>query len=251
MSIATIHSEFTNDLESFVKNPIQIEPLSKWDPRKPAAPERHAVYGKNTDLSIDTQFYMLESQNKAFETIASMVRVIASQKMYESFTTVDPVKEQAWLFGYKWLSIYYDLLAEPRVMRSEFYRREHDRFIGLLGKLMSTSPTVRISFIDALRLWYPRSGVLTDFTIDEPLFVSVSLPPIVSVSSVAVLPLLPVPLLPVLPDDHAKILQEVSPIQMQMQQPCDCPPSSVKHRLVLARSRDSVGHNKTRRNLRN
>ena len=80
MKIATFGDDFTKDLESFVKNPVQVEPLSAWNPRKPAAPERHMVLGKVANIALDTQIYMLEEQNHAFNTIESMLRIFTSAK---------------------------------------------------------------------------------------------------------------------------------------------------------------------------
>lgn len=229
MNIHTLYAEFTNDLESYVKHPMQMEPLYTWDPRKVAAPERHAAHGNRANMSTADQIYMLETQNKPFEMIESMVRVFLQAKAYAKLDSIDPVKEQVWLFGYKWLDVYYDLLTEPHVMRSEFYRKEHDKFIGLLGKMLSMSPTQRITFVDALRMWYPSSEYLKDATSVETGVLSVN-------------------------DDHAKKPQAVSSV------PRDCPlpsassasaPSIPKTRLVLVGSRDPVGHSKTRRNHRN
>jgi hypothetical protein len=160
MKIGTFADDFTKDLESFVKNPIQIEPLSIWNPRKPASPERHMTLGKGSNIAFDTQIYMLEEQNHAFNTIESMLRIFVSAKQLQSLPAPDVVKEQVWLFAYKWFSAYYDLLTEPGVLHSSFYKKEHDRFLALLGAMLLVHPGKRASFIGALRTWYPVSNLL-------------------------------------------------------------------------------------------
>lgn len=160
MKIATFGDDFTKDLESFVKNPIQMEPLMAWNPRKPAAPERHMLLGKAANIALDTQIYMLEEQNHAFNTIESMLRIFTSAKQLQSLPAPDVVKEQVWLFAYKWFSAYYDLLTEPGVLQSAFYKKEHDRFLALVGSMLLVNPGKRATFISALRAWYPMSTLL-------------------------------------------------------------------------------------------
>jgi len=225
MLIHALYNEFTNDLESFVKLPIQIEPLSTWDARLVAAPERHAFNGVSANISPADQIYMLETQNKAFEMIESMVRVFLSTNVYKKLGAIDPVKEQVWLFGHKWLDIYYEMLAEPHILRSEFYRKEHEKFMGLLGKLLCMVPAQRPTFMDALRIWYPTSELLKEARDDSSE-----------------------------KDDLAKKLPEVLSVPHERPpQPClsVAAPSLQRPRLVLTGSRDPAGHNKTRRNRRN
>jgi hypothetical protein len=239
MNINTLYVDFTNDLESFVKAPIQIEPIVVWNPRKPASPERHAKNGLEARIGKDTQIYMLETQNKAFEVIESMLRIFMNFKSYES-ESIDPIKEQVWLFGYKWLESYYGLLADPHILRSEFYKKEHDRFLAVLKKCLAIKASSRITFVDALREWYPASDLLKDSTDDE--------------------------------DDEtddasfaAKATKNddpstTPPVALSVVQPAVVSPplaspaslaSLTKRRLVLTVSRDHAGRSKTRRNLRN
>jgi len=219
MKIATFADEFTIDLESFVKNPIQIVPLSTWSPRKPAAPERHAYLGQLASVAIETQIYMLEEQNHAFNTIESMLRIFLSAKQYQTLLSPDVVKEQVWLFAYKWFSAYYDLLTEPGILTSSFYKKEHDRFLSLLGSMLVVNPGKRATFLSALRTWFPESELvrITDSyeSSEEDVVTapSVAIPPSAPVVSVA----------------HAE---------------------SKKTRLVLKPPRDHEERNKTRKNDR-
>lgn len=160
MRIYTFHKEFTNDLESFVKHPIQIPCLNEWNPERIASPERHLSLGKGVDLTIDAQIYTLEKDNVAFDTIASLLRIYLDRAILRNLQGIDPVKEQIWLFAYKWFSAYYALLTEPDILKSEFYKNHHDDFLSLLGKMLHLRPSARISFSSALQLWDPSNPLL-------------------------------------------------------------------------------------------
>lgn len=233
MKIATFGDDFTKDLESFVKNPIQIEPLSAWNPRKPAAPERHMVLGKAANIALDTQIYMLEEQNHALNTIESMLRIFTSAKQLQSLPAPDVIKEQVWLFAYKWFSAYYELLTEPGVLQSAFYKKEHDRFLALVGSMLLVNPGKRATFVSALRAWYPTSILLqvhddvSESDDSPPSGPPVSVSPVESVVS------------------H-------SPSAMPPSAPAISvvPAGSKKTRLVLAPPLYPEGRNKTRKNGR-
>ena len=160
MRIYTFHKEFTNDLESFVKYPIQIPCLNEWNPERIASPERHLSLGKGVDLTIDAQIYTLEKDNVAFDTIASLLRIYLDRSILRNLHGIDPVKEQIWLFAYKWFSAYYALLTEPDILKSEFYKSHHDEFLSLMGKMLHLRPSARISFSSALQLWDPSNPLL-------------------------------------------------------------------------------------------
>ena len=221
MKIATFAEDFTIDLEYFVKKPVQIEPITIWTPRKPAAPERHAQLGKSANVAIDTQIYMLEEQNHAFNTIESMIRIFLSAKQYQMLPPPDVVKEQVWLFAYKWFSAYYDLLTEPGILQSSFYKKEHDRFLALLGSMLVVQPGKRATFIQALRVWHPESKLLIDESSG-------------SFASAA--------------EDVAAAPSVVSPPSAPVV--LSSPVESKKTRLVLKQPLDSEARNKTRKNDR-
>ena len=152
-------AEFLHDLESFVRNPIQIEPAETWNPRQTAAPERHHILGLAAHKSVDSQVYML-SDNYAFQDIESILHISFHAVDYAECTTVHPVKEQVWLFGYKWLEKYLEFLAKPGAMKKEFYRRHNDRFLEVLGGFLVYNPQERTTFYDALRFWNPQHVLL-------------------------------------------------------------------------------------------
>jgi hypothetical protein len=160
MSTNDFECDFVQDLESFVQNPIQIEPLDTWDPRNIAAPERHYMLGKAAHKSLDSQIYMLRD-NCAFQDIESILHMSFNSIEYSECTDVHPIKEQVWLFGYKWLEHYLKFLAIPGSMRKEFYRRHNDRFLEIIACFLSYNPHERISFYDALRMWNPRHPFLS------------------------------------------------------------------------------------------
>jgi hypothetical protein len=238
MKIATFGDDFTKDLESFVKNPIQIEPLPAWNPRKPAAPERHMLLGKAANIALDTQIYMLEEQNHALNTIESMLRIFTSAKQLQSLPAPDVVKEQAWLFAYKWFSAYYELLTEPGVLQSKFYKEEHDRFLAIVGSMLLVNPGKRATFISALRAWYPMSVLLhvhddvSEFD-DSPLSVPHSQPP------VAVAPV------------ESVVSHSPSETPLSVPAVSVAPAESKRTRLVLTPPLDLEGRNKTRKIYRN
>lgn len=242
MKITELATEFTKELESFATNPIQIEPITEWNPKKAAAPERHMLLGKRADVSFESQVYMLEEQNQTFNRIESMLRIYMNSKQLQELPPPDAVKEQVWLFANTWLSLYYEMLTEPGILQSQFYKEEHDRFLGVLGSMLVTQPNRRISFIGALRKWFPASRILRSE--EEPrndIFVS-------SLPSLPYLPSLPsLSSLPYLPSLSSEISAK-TPVT-------DASPSSVpvadvkRNRLVLKRS-DGEERNKTRKNHR-
>ena len=157
---ADFEAEFLHDLESFVRNPIQIEPAESWDPRQTAAPERHYMLGVGAHKSVDSQVYMLRD-NYAFQDIESILHISFHAVDYAECTDVHPVKEQVWLFGYKWLEKYLAFLAKPGAMKKEFYRRHNDRFLEVLGGFLVYNPHERMSFYDALRFWNSQHVLLS------------------------------------------------------------------------------------------
>lgn len=165
MSIETFYSDFTSDLESFVKNPIQLEPITKWSPNRVAAPERHIQYGKGR--TPEELLHCLQSHS-ATEMIESMLRIYMTSETLATLQTINPVKEQVWLFGYQWLSTYYSRLVEPTVTRSEFYRVHHQSFLNLLRTMLQVHPQNRCSFVQALREWCPSSSLLQEIQIPLP-----------------------------------------------------------------------------------
>jgi hypothetical protein len=160
MLSSDFEAEFLHDLESFVRNPIQIEPAESWDPRQTAAPERHYMLGTATHKSVDSQAYMLRD-NYAFQDIESILHISFHAVDYAECTSVHPVKEQVWLFGYKWLEKYLAFLAKPGAMKKEFFRRHNDRFLEVLGGFLVYNPQERTTFYDALRYWNPQHILLT------------------------------------------------------------------------------------------
>jgi serine/threonine protein kinase len=125
-----------------------------------AAPERHLSLGKHQDLSLDAQIYNLEQENVAFENISSLLRIYLDRNVLRNISKIDPVKEQIWLFAQKWFSEYYDMLTEPDILKSEFFRTHNDDFLSLLKKMLETNPRKRISFQQALLEWDPANILL-------------------------------------------------------------------------------------------
>ena len=160
MDIDSFPTEFTNDLESFVKNPIQFNPLTTWDERGIAAPERHFANGLRESFSAKTIAFLLEQHNPAFQKIEDMLQLFFQSDSYTANNTIEQEKEQCWLFGWKWLDIYYNLLLSPNILKSAFYKYDNNRFLSLLHKLLHPEPAERSKFRDVLEVWYPASALL-------------------------------------------------------------------------------------------
>ena len=250
---ADFEAEFLHDLETFVKNPIQIEPAEIWDPRQTAAPERHYMLGVAAHKSVDSQVYMLRD-NYAFQDIESILHISFHAVDYAECTSVHPVKEQVWLFGYKWLEKYLAFLAKPGAMKKEFYRRHNDRFLEVLGGFLVYNPQERTSFYDALRFWNPQHVLLGAAPGTKPSAVAAAG---VAVSSAAAAPpaVQPVVTSVVNVVDHSS---PVPPLESTVSEPVvndgvhhpetTIGSSSVnRRRLNLVRLYDSVGRTKTRK----
>jgi hypothetical protein len=188
----------------------------------------------------------LESQNAAIEDIQSLLRIVWSPVQYEQCTTIHPIREQVWLFGYKWLAEYLKLLSEPYILRSEFYRTDHDRFVLLLGSMLQTLPRRRVTFIEALRKWEPRNSMLlpvnSDIETEPPVSVCVAAAESAALPSAAADP----------PSGAVAVVDDPATTD-QLQHPDKTdrhPLQPAQHRrLILIQSRDFVGRRKTRKNL--
>jgi hypothetical protein len=187
MDIDSFPTEFTNDLESFVKNPIQFNPITVWDERRVAAPERHFANGLRESFSPTTIAFLLEQHNPAFQKIEDMLQLFFQSDSYTANNTIEHEKEQCWLFGWKWLDIYYNLLLSPNILKSVFYKYDNNRFLSLLHKLLHPEPSQRSKFRDVLEVWYPDSALLkpvefaifdTDTTAIPPPTLPVEIPPV-------------------------------------------------------------------------
>ena len=250
---ADFEAEFLHDLESFVRNPLQIEPAESWDPRQTAAPERHYMLGVAAHKSVDSQVYMLRD-NYAFQDIESILHISFHAVDYAECTSVHPVKEQVWLFGYKWLEKYLAFLAKPGAMKKEFYRRHNDRFLEVLGGFLVYNPQERTTFYDALRFWNPQHVLLSSGPGVKPNAVAAA-----AVSTAAAVP----------PTAQSVVTSVVNVLDHSTLNPPSesvassyavndgggahhpeaalAPSSAVRRRLNLVRLYDSVGRTKTRR----
>ena len=237
MRISTFKETFTKDLESFVKSPIQIPCLTEWNPQRVASPERHLFLGKDINLTVDVQIYTLEKENQAFDNISSLLRIYLDRTILRSLPKLDPVKEQVWMFAQKWFSEYYDLLTEPDILKSTFFRTCNDDFLSLLAKMLEVHPKQRISFLQALEEWDPANPLVRPPT--EPQQIDLDLeeshPPLCTQEKCI-----------------TPICQATTSETVSSSLPATSAPSKVSWTpLVLNGSCRSEGHNKTRKNLHN
>jgi hypothetical protein len=166
-TIHTFESDFTKDLESFVKNPLQFEPIVAWDPRTIAAPERHIAYARALNLSYNTIFNALDVYNNAFRDIENLFRIYLTQDILPTIGSIHPIHEQVWLFGYKWLYNYQLLLTSPTILRSQFYKTTHERMLKILGSMLAFHSAKRATFISVLRQWDPSNPLLIQSIIND------------------------------------------------------------------------------------
>ena len=229
-NIHTFETDFTKDLESFVKNPIQFEPIVVWDPRSIAAPERHIAYGRALNLSYNIMFNALDVYNNAFRDIENLFRIYLTFDALKTIGPIHPIHEQVWLFGYKWLYNYQIILTSPTILRSQFYKTTHERIMKLLGSMLVFHSAKRATFISTLRIWDPTNSLLTPVVIDDAnddaTFESV-------LDSLSMKDQLP-----------------AQPVVHAASTPVVLPSSHSKARLVLAQ-RPCAGRSKTRKSPRN
>ena len=252
-NLCDFESEFLHDLESFIRNPIQIEPIENWSPRQTAAPERHFMLGKLANKSVDSQVYMLRD-NYAFQDIESILHISFHAVDYaECGTTIHPVKEQVWLFGYKWLEKYLSFIAKPGAMKKEFYCMHNDRFLEIIGSFLEYNINERITFYDALRFWNPQHMLLGSPGIIRKPVVTVAAA-VDAVSTAVASP----PVATTVVTDVVGVVDHPNPIPPAVSsgtgdnhrpEGCSaCPGSSGgRRRLNLIRLYDSAGRTKTRR----
>jgi hypothetical protein len=154
--------EFLTDLEMFTQSSAPlIKTLQTWTPRKGAPPERHLALGLAQGLPLEAISYQLQ-QNEFFDKIGTTLQIhvsTAGLKEIQGAPLLE-TKEQVWLFGLRWFNKYYEYLLDAATLKTEFYRRDHVRFLQLLKKLLDPHPGRRISFREALHVWYPLSAVL-------------------------------------------------------------------------------------------
>ena len=157
----TFSEEFLKDLEMFTQSsePL-IKTLQTWSPRKGAPPERHLALGLAQGLPLEAISYQLQ-QNEFFDKIGTTLQIhvsTAGLKEIQGAPLLE-TKEQVWLFGLRWFNKYYEHLLDAATLKTEFYRRDHVRFLQLLKKLLDPHPGRRISFREALNVWYPLSTI--------------------------------------------------------------------------------------------
>ncbi len=250
----TLSEDFTKDLELFnMSSTPLIKVLAVWNPRKAAPPERHLALGLAQGLPLEAISYQLQ-QNEFFDKIGTTLQIhvsTAGLKDVQGAPLLE-AKEQVWLFGLRWFNKYYEYLLDSSTLKTEFYRRDHNRFLQLMKKLLDPHPGRRISFREALIMWYPLSAVLKTESLIEDDDVSAhcvadeSHQTASASNAVHVAPLPPPqPSLP--PPTPRPVQAPIPPSPLQPEQSS----AGGRRRLVLVGFHDPAGRNKTRRNSRN
>jgi len=237
----SFHEDFTKDVRLCACARYHSTPLDHWDPLEVAAPERHLSLG--TD-SWEERVSALENQNPAFAKIESMLHLYFkgddSQELQLDNAQIDEEKEQVWLFGYSWFSLYYEFLMDTRSTRTEFYKKYHEAFLALMRRCLRMQPAARPAFRDIATLWLRSAeGTFTEPAVPAAVAVPNGVPNGEPVASVDVPNGVPAPAT-VVETVAATVAVPVEPV---------VPPVAIRaSRLVLVGAR---GHNKTRRSPRN
>ena len=191
----TFEDDFLIEVEAHVEKRAPAHPIQKvWNPLGVAAPERHLVCAAPLGLPYEAICYQL-IRNEPFQQLASVLHLEFDRTTLRA--CVDMVedeesreKEQVWLFGYRWFSIYYEELLNVATLRSEFYRKHHSEFMDLLRRACEPSPAKRPTFQELLESWTKPQNVMPTPAQTAPLSaesaVSASLhdlPPAVSAES--------------------------------------------------------------------
>ena len=176
----TFEDDFLIEVEAHVEKRAPAHPIQKvWNPLGVAAPERHLVCAVPLGLPYEAICYQL-IRNEPFQQLASILHLEFDRTtLRDCMEMVDDEenreKEQVWLFGYRWFSIYYEELLNVATLRSEFYRKHHSEFMDLLRRACEPSPAKRPTFQQLLEAWRPPPTP-TPVQTEETAVSAVSLP---------------------------------------------------------------------------
>lgn len=147
----SFEADFLIEVEAHAEKRAPAHPIQKaWNPLSVAAPERHLACATPLGLPFEAVCYQL-LRNEAFQQLESILHLdFGTAALRPCLDFVDNEKsrekEQVWLFGYRWLSIYYEELLNVETLRSEFYRKYHSAFLDLLRSACEPSPVKRPTF---------------------------------------------------------------------------------------------------------
>ena len=160
-SMENFATDFQVELEAHCVKSAPAHPTQKtWNPLGVAAPERHLRCAEPLGLPFEAAVYQL-SRNEAFQQLNSMFHFeFDAASLRDCVGSCEDAeiakeKEQVWLFGYRWFSIYYEELLNIATVRSEFYRKRHTEFMDLLRKACDPIPARRPTFYQLLEIWDP------------------------------------------------------------------------------------------------
>ena len=241
----TFAEDFLIELEAHVRGTAPRAPVQKsWNPGAVAAPERHFAAGAARGLPFSAMSHQLERQ-ETFERLLAMLPLSWNTECRKAnvvdATLIDAEKEQVWLFGFRWFSIYFEELLEPSTMRSAFYCKNHMAFLGLLTEMCAIAPSVRPTFRAALESWDAEAAAaVTPCQTAAPSAAAVALPSPASATA----PVSASATAPVSASATAPVPVSV-PVSVSASATVSPPPGGT--RLVLKQSVKFGGHNKTRR----
>lgn len=153
----TFEADFRIELEAHVEKRAPSHPIQKaWNPLGVAAPERHLACAAPLGLPFEAVCYQLV-RNEAFQQLSSMLHLEFGATALQGVVVEDFEKEQVWLFGYRWFSIYYEELLNVATLRSEFYRKHHSAFLDLLRHACEPVPAKRPTFQELLEIFDPST----------------------------------------------------------------------------------------------
>jgi hypothetical protein len=191
-------------------------------------PEVLFRFGREEGYAFSTMFEALKEKHSMFDLFPSffpgMLLRQNFEKAHAKMDTCDPKAADICMLANTFFRVYVDLLSNPKMIRSDFYKEKHDMFKDVLGRMLHPIPSVRPS----------AEAVLAEFgykwkdqTEEEDTSPTVEKPVEKPIEFVETVERVEIPSIP-----------DPQPLPQK------------KPRLVLAKALDRAGHNKTRKNLR-
>jgi hypothetical protein len=216
------------------EDPLPMEAFRAQDLTYP--PEVLFRFGREEGYAFSTMFEALKEKHSMFDLFPSFFPgMLLRQNFEKAHAKMDSSDSRAadiWMLANTFFRVYVDLLSNPKMIRSAFYKEKHDMFKEVLGFMLHPIPSVRPSAEAVLAefgyKW--KEYAVLDETDDEEekeeekqeVAASIDEKPVVSVV------------------EHVEIPSIPDPQPLPQRKP----------RLVLTKALDRGGHNKTRKNPR-
>lgn len=124
-------------------DPPELPIVKKWDPRAVGAPERHALNGWRTGMPHTLVEQLLQGQNKAFVLVEMHLDIPFGVLNYNG---MNEEKEQVWLFGYRWLQAFEELMVSAYSQRMRVDDVDQEPFLVAMRAACSWRVSSRPTF---------------------------------------------------------------------------------------------------------